>query len=136
MPQFPHNYQPDQDLKPDPPRALPSVLPIDLPVEQENDAHEEYENIADYPVLEFVDPEEQEQEPEPASDVAADTVAERKLIKFKSVAPIGPVSRVKIKRENRSKPKSSSSKGLFKDCLLYTSPSPRDQRGSRMPSSA
>ena len=22
------------------------------------------------------------------------------------------------------------------DCLLYTSPSPRDQRGSRMPSSA
>ena len=23
-----------------------------------------------------------------------------------------------------------------KDCLLYTSPSPRDQRGSRMPSSA
>ena len=25
---------------------------------------------------------------------------------------------------------------LFNDCLLYTSPSPRDQRGSRMPSSA
>ena len=25
--------------------------------------------------------------------------------------------------------------GLY-DCLLYTSPSPRDQRGSRMPSSA
>ena len=24
----------------------------------------------------------------------------------------------------------------MKDCLLYTSPSPRDQRGSRMPSSA
>ena len=24
----------------------------------------------------------------------------------------------------------------IKDCLLYTSPSPRDQRGSRMPSSA
>ena len=24
----------------------------------------------------------------------------------------------------------------FKDCLLYRSPSPRDQRGSRMPSSA
>ena len=24
----------------------------------------------------------------------------------------------------------------FVDCLLYTSPSPRDQRGSRMPSSA
>ena len=27
-------------------------------------------------------------------------------------------------------------KGEDKDCLLYTSPSPRDQRGSRMPSSA
>ena len=26
--------------------------------------------------------------------------------------------------------------GGTKDCLLYTSPSPRDQRGSRMPSSA
>ena len=25
---------------------------------------------------------------------------------------------------------------FFKTCLLYTSPSPRDQRGSRMPSSA
>ena len=24
----------------------------------------------------------------------------------------------------------------YSDCLLYTSPSPRDQRGSRMPSSA
>ena len=26
--------------------------------------------------------------------------------------------------------------GFYEDCLLYTSPSPRDQRGSRMPSSA
>ena len=26
--------------------------------------------------------------------------------------------------------------GKYKYCLLYTSPSPRDQRGSRMPSSA
>ena len=26
--------------------------------------------------------------------------------------------------------------GAYGDCLLYTSPSPRDQRGSRMPSSA
>ena len=28
------------------------------------------------------------------------------------------------------------SNGLLYNCLLYTSPSPRDQRGSRMPSSA
>ena len=27
-------------------------------------------------------------------------------------------------------------KANLRDCLLYTSPSPRDQRGSRMPSSA
>ena len=27
-------------------------------------------------------------------------------------------------------------KGMLNSCLLYTSPSPRDQRGSRMPSSA
>ena len=27
-------------------------------------------------------------------------------------------------------------KGIASGCLLYTSPSPRDQRGSRMPSSA
>ena len=27
-------------------------------------------------------------------------------------------------------------KAKIRDCLLYTSPSPRDQRGSRMPSSA
>ena len=26
--------------------------------------------------------------------------------------------------------------GYYQSCLLYTSPSPRDQRGSRMPSSA
>ena len=27
-------------------------------------------------------------------------------------------------------------RGIYSTCLLYTSPSPRDQRGSRMPSSA
>ena len=32
-------------------------------------------------------------------------------------------------------PEAASSKNL-ENCLLYTSPSPRDQRGSRMPSSA
>ena len=30
----------------------------------------------------------------------------------------------------------NSFNGLYVSCLLYTSPSPRDQRGSRMPSSA
>ena len=43
------------------------------------------------------------------------------------------------KKAKRSKPKrqsAASQKGKAKRCLLYTSPSPRDQRGSRMPSSA
>ena len=43
---------------------------------------------------------------------------------------------------NKAQEKASSGKAYyldrkkFVDCLLYTSPSPRDQRGSRMPSSA
>ena len=32
--------------------------------------------------------------------------------------------------------KTTVAKALCKDCLLYTSPSPRDKRQSRMPSSA
>ena len=39
-----------------------------------------------------------------------------------------------IGRTPRSNPATYT--GLFTTCLLYTSPSPRDQRGSRMPSSA
>ena len=41
-------------------------------------------------------------------------------------------STVKLKERFGSPPKSTQNEG----CLLYTSPSPRDQRGSRMPSSA
>ena len=37
---------------------------------------------------------------------------------------------------NRSYEDNSDAWNQFKSCLLYTSPSPRDQRGSRMPSSA
>ena len=44
----------------------------------------------------------------------------------------------KIRRINnhRHLPKYILNANKRKDCLLYTSPSPRDQRGSRMPSSA
>ena len=34
------------------------------------------------------------------------------------------------------RPRSTQVRLEVDDCLLYTSPSPRDQRGSRMPSSA
>ena len=33
-------------------------------------------------------------------------------------------------------PSDKSAEAKFKDCLLYTSPSPRDRQKSRMPSSA
>ena len=45
---------------------------------------------------------------------------------------------LKEKDDNLSRLKSSVASALlgFKGCLLYTSPSPRDKRQSRMPSSA
>ena len=39
-------------------------------------------------------------------------------------------------RTSKAKAKMQKGLELFYHCLLYTSPSPRDQRGSRMPSSA
>ena len=39
-------------------------------------------------------------------------------------------------KETFSAEMESDIKPKSRDCLLYTSPSPRDQRGSRMPSSA
>ena len=42
----------------------------------------------------------------------------------------------KLPPEQISFPRSVSDVVKYKSCLLYTSPSPRDQRGSRMPSSA
>ena len=44
--------------------------------------------------------------------------------------------RENLKRENRALKAKVLEESVYEDCLLYTSPSPRDQRGSRMPSSA
>ena len=45
---------------------------------------------------------------------------------------------VQIRRANKGIPPYADDKTISKpyDCLLYTSPSPRDKRQSRMPSSA
>ena len=45
-------------------------------------------------------------------------------------------SLVTTRLERHGSSSSGLSNWLLRDCLLYTSPSPRDQRGSRMPSSA
>ena len=52
-----------------------------------------------------------------------------------------PASKIKsMSKEQRQKlvnaKQKSGAKGKYKSCLLYTSPSPRDKRQSRMPSSA
>ena len=58
---------------------------------------------------------------------------------------VNSTSSIKVKRSIKTKKLEIESDGAIdkailidnlKDCLLYTSPSPRDQRGSRMPSSA
>ena len=45
------------------------------------------------------------------------------------LVPNNPANPVTLQEAIETEPK-------LRDCLLYTSPSPRDQRGSRMPSSA
>ena len=42
---------------------------------------------------------------------------------------------IKVDKGNFNKPYEEEN-DIYQGCLLYTSPSPRDQRGSRMPSSA
>ena len=62
------------------------------------------------------------------SDISSEMIKETK----KRIHELG-LSQGKIKYEVCDLEKL---KGLFNVCLLYTSPSPRDQLGSRMPSSA
>ena len=50
---------------------------------------------------------------------------------------LNPKSRASITKKDESASEADVSDDIDDtDCLLYTSPSPRDQRGSRMPSSA
>ena len=58
------------------------------------------------------------------SDLAHSVLDVGKLLSFSDVRVVGMRQAV------------LGSEGCYEACLLYTSPSPRDQRGSRMPSSA
>ena len=63
----------------------------------------------------------------------ADEAAERVLLA--ALADVAPGITV-ISEENAASHALSPPACFFLVCLLYTSPSPRDQRGARMPSSA
>ena len=62
------------------------------------------------------------------------------FVRRKTTAPVGllqPRDRERGKRKEDDKGRGKGKgKGKGKGCLLYTSPSPRDKRQSRMPSSA
>ena len=60
-------------------------------------------------------------------DVVLKDIGDNKIAVIKAVREITPLGLKEAKDLVESAPKA---------CLLYTSPSPRDQRGSRMPSSA
>ena len=49
---------------------------------------------------------------------------------------ISPLLKIKLAGDGEDAQRLRSVREGAKGCLLYTSPSPRDQRGSRMPSSA
>ena len=58
--------------------------------------------------------------------VLFDAIEDASFTKINNMDGVGTLRNLKEQVESSNK----------KDCLLYTSPSPRDQRGSRMPSSA
>ena len=63
-----------------------------------------------------------------AREIPADIVYEDdQVLAFKDIAPRAPVHYLIIPKQRIA---------TLNDCLLYTSPSPRDRQKSRMPSSA
>ena len=62
---------------------------------------------------------------------------ESSLSRIKSKSDKGGMAVISGSRGDKSKKENKArAKQLDKDCLLYTSPSPRDRQKSRMPSSA
>ena len=75
--------------------------------------------------------------------------AKRKALLDEFNAAKDPMERLEIHRKIQGLPRNSAPnrvrnrcwatgkpRGVYRDCLLYTSPSPRDRQKSRMPSSA
>ena len=66
-------------------------------------------------------------------------IASEKIL-FDNLTPLFPNNRLKLERGDRDMTTRiidlAAARSMIRVCLLYTSPSPRDQRGSRMPSSA
>ena len=69
-------------------------------------------------------------------DYDADDEDEKWLEQFNKNHPDTPVQMLDLERIFDTLEKSCSSRIDVRICLLYTSPSPRDKRQSRMPSSA
>ena len=65
-----------------------------------------------------------------------DTDADLSLLNNKTIAIIGYGSQGHAHALNLKDSGMDVIVGLYKGCLLYTSPSPRDRQKSRMPSSA
>ena len=77
---------------------------------------------------------DQTQSPENISLMAIDStqLLQDRLGKYEA-----EIIKSELQKNNGNMKKTYESLGISrKSCLLYTSPSPRDQRGSRMPSSA
>ena len=70
------------------------------------------------------------------SDHAMELAAENKFDQALSVLAAEPIDVQQSYDHRFLKARILSWDGQYENCLLYTSPSPRDQRGSRMPSSA
>ena len=69
-------------------------------------------------------------------EVVSGDYESRKSKDKRTLAILAPTNKAASVLRNRGVPATTIHRILYTPCLLYTSPSPRDQRGSRMPSSA
>ena len=70
------------------------------------------------------------------SDLSAKNVQAAQLVDLDQIAQETQPTKMEVAKRTFGATKDGQEIDLYSCCLLYTSPSPRDQRGSRMPSSA